>query len=121
MQRFIVPAAAALFLAAALLFGCSRQSEQPRVASGTANQQSPSPADADSMPAHKTAMIDWCIVSGEPLGGMGNPVSYKYKDREMRFCCKNCVKEFEANPVVYLQRLDSAQAGLIGPPVKRPS
>ena len=36
-----------------------------------------------------------CIVSSEKLGGdMGKPVTLVYKGQEMKFCCKDCVKDF---------------------------
>lgn len=51
-----------------------------------------------------------CVVSGETLGEMGEPYIYKYKDREIRFCCKDCVSDFNENPTVYLKQLDDAAA-----------
>lgn len=64
----------------------------------------------------KLTTLDWCIVSGETLGDMGKPVAYKWKDREMDFCCKSCVKIFEKQPLAYVARLDSALAGHIVQP-----
>ncbi len=52
--------------------------------------------------------IDTCIVSGKPLGGMGDPVVIDYKGREIRFCCAGCKPKFEANPAEYLKKLDAA-------------
>ncbi|HWO56893.1 MAG TPA: YHS domain-containing protein [bacterium] len=66
--------------------------------------------------AAKPKSLDWCIVTGDKLGEMGKPVPYKYKDRELTFCCKSCIKEFEKDPTMYLARLDSALAGQITPP-----
>ena len=66
----------------------------------------------------KLTTLDWCIVSGEKLGEMGKPVPYKYKDREMAFCCNGCIKAFDKSPQVYVARLDSALAGQIKQPVK---
>lgn len=68
--------------------------------------------------APKLTTLDWCIVSGEPLGAMGKTVSYKYKDRDLTFCCKGCVKEFEKTPAAYLAKLDSALAGQIKQPME---
>jgi len=76
-------------------------------------------AAADTMkakPATKLTELDWCIVSGEKLGDMGKPIAYKWKDREMEFCCKSCVKIFEKQPLAYIARLDSALAGQIVQP-----
>ena len=53
--------------------------------------------------------IDYCIVSGEKLGGeMGNPVNYDHHGRQIQFCCSACQATFEKNPKVYLAKLDSA-------------
>lgn len=52
--------------------------------------------------------LSTCPVSGEKLGGMGDPVIYNYNGREIRFCCKNCVKKFEADPDKYIKQIDAA-------------
>ena len=58
-----------------------------------------------------------CVVSGDKLGGdMGAPVDYIYKekgkpDRLVRFCCKDCIGDFEKDPAKYLKKLDDAAAG----------
>ncbi|MBI4586507.1 MAG: hypothetical protein HY717_21055 [Planctomycetes bacterium] len=53
-----------------------------------------------------------CVVSGKELGAMGEPYIHKYKDkdqeREVRFCCKDCLKDFEADPAKFLAKLDEA-------------
>lgn len=46
-----------------------------------------------------------CIVSGESLGSMGKPVTKVYKDQEVKFCCKSCIKKFDKNPEKYLSKL----------------
>lgn len=62
-----------------------------------------------------------CVVSDEELGGMGDVITYTYKaadgrEREVRFCCKKCVKTFEKDPAKYLKILDEAitRAGQTG-------
>ena len=51
-----------------------------------------------------------CVVSGEQLGGdMGKPVVINHKGTEVRFCCKDCVKKFNADPGKYLAKLKAAQ------------
>ena len=37
---------------------------------------------------------------------MGKPVIYKYKDRELKFCCKDCIKDFNKDPQKYHQKLE---------------
>lgn len=51
-----------------------------------------------------------CVVSGEKLGEMGEPVIFQYEGREIRFCCKDCRKDFLKNPAKYLKKLDDAAA-----------
>ena len=57
-----------------------------------------------------------CIVSGDKRDGdMGAPLDYVYKqdcksDRLVRFCCKNCVKDFQKDPAKYLKMIDDAAA-----------
>jgi len=50
--------------------------------------------------------LDTCPVSGEKLGGMGDPVVKTYDGREVRFCCNNCVKKFEADKAGYWKKID---------------
>ena len=46
-----------------------------------------------------------CLVSGNELGSMGKPVTKVYNGQEIKFCCKPCIKKFEANPAKYLAKL----------------
>lgn len=49
-----------------------------------------------------------CVVSGEKLGGMGEPVVHNYKNRIVKFCCGNCIATFEKDPDKYLAMIDAA-------------
>ncbi len=49
--------------------------------------------------------LEKCIVSGEKLGEMGKPVTLTYKGQEMKFCCKDCVKDFKKDPEKFLKKL----------------
>jgi nitrous oxide reductase accessory protein NosL len=57
--------------------------------------------------AAKPYKLDTCIVSGDKLGEMGPPVVKVYNGQEIKFCCKNCVKDFEKEPAKYLTKLDT--------------
>lgn len=46
-----------------------------------------------------------CIVSGDKLGEMGKPVMLDYKGRQVGFCCKSCIGDFEKDPAKYLAKL----------------
>ena len=52
--------------------------------------------------------IDYCLVSGEKLGDMGEPVKYDYSGREIQFCCNGCISTFEKDPEAYTTKLNAA-------------
>jgi YHS domain-containing protein len=66
---------------------------------------------ADPAPATKPYPLDTCIVSGEKLGEMGEAVTVVKDGQEVKFCCKSCVKKFNANPDKYLKKIDAASVG----------
>jgi YHS domain-containing protein len=45
---------------------------------------------------------DVCIVTGEAIAE-GNAVVYNYMGTDYKFCCKNCVKKFKAEPLDYIK------------------
>ncbi|MGP1308677.1 MAG: hypothetical protein ACTS27_00575 [Phycisphaerales bacterium] len=49
--------------------------------------------------------LDTCVVSGAPLGSMGEPVELVAGTRLVRFCCDSCVPKFRKNPAEYLAKL----------------
>ena len=53
--------------------------------------------------------IKTCMISGDALGGdMGEPIDRVYNNHLVRFCCKDCIKEFEKAPAKFLGMLDEA-------------
>ncbi len=46
-----------------------------------------------------------CPVSDEKLGSMGDPVVFVHAGQEIKLCCKNCRKVFDAAPAKYLAKL----------------
>lgn len=75
--------------------------------SGASDAKSPT-----TQPTTRPYPLSTCLISGEKLGGdMGEPVIMQYEGRELRFCCKSCVKEFKKDPEKYLKKLDAAAAG----------
>jgi hypothetical protein len=56
-------------------------------------------------PGTKAYPLKTCLVSGNTLGSMGDPVTKVYAGQEIKFCCKPCVKKFEANQAKYLSKL----------------
>jgi len=58
---------------------------------------------------HQSApyLLSTCIVSGEELGTMGEPIIFNHNNREIRFCCQSCVEKFEADSAGYLKKIDA--------------
>ena len=54
--------------------------------------------------------LDQCVVSGEKFDAKTKPVDYVYKNRLVRFCCKDCIATFEKDPQKYLSKIDAAAA-----------
>ncbi len=42
-----------------------------------------------------------CVVSGNKLGSMGDPVTKVFGNQEVKFCCKPCVAKYEKNPAKF--------------------
>ena len=57
-----------------------------------------------------------CVVSGEPLGSMGEATAYIHRaagqpDRVVFFCCDGCIDDFKADPAKFLKKVDDAAGG----------
>ncbi|MGH7943351.1 MAG: heavy metal-binding domain-containing protein [Limisphaerales bacterium] len=55
-----------------------------------------------------------CIVSGETLGEMGDPIVFVYTNnganQEIKFCCPMCKPKFLQNPEKYMKLIRKAEA-----------
>ncbi|HMP75557.1 MAG TPA: hypothetical protein PKE12_04595 [Kiritimatiellia bacterium] len=49
-----------------------------------------------------------CIISGEKLGSHGKPIVHMHGDREIKLCCRQCLKKFTSNPQKYIAAIDKA-------------
>lgn len=64
----------------------------------------------DAKPETKDAYpLQTCLVSDEKLGEMGKPFVHTHEGREVRLCCKSCLKDFQKDPAKYLKKLDDAE------------
>src|SRR5436305_257736 len=70
---------------------------------GTEAKTQKEPAKAKSYP------LKTCVVSDEKLGEMGDPFVFKYKDREVKLCCKSCKKDFDKNPEKFIKKIEKAE------------
>src|SRR5262245_42223818 len=52
--------------------------------------------------------LDTCPMSKEKLGSSGEPVNFVHEGRLVRFCCKDCIKEFQKDPASALKTIDAA-------------
>jgi len=55
--------------------------------------------------------LDTCPISGEKLGGMGEPINYLYGTHLVKLCCKGCVKGVQKKPAEVLAKLAAARTG----------
>ena len=97
-MRFMTLPAALLLLAAA---GCG---EGDRAAAPA----SPAPAAAAD-PNVKPYPLKTCVVSGQELGSMGEPIRLVHEGREIKFCCKGCDGKFLKDPKPYLAKIEAAE------------
>jgi YHS domain-containing protein len=55
-----------------------------------------------------TYPLENCIVSGEALDSMGEPVNFVMHNRLYRLCCNGCIKQLRQSPAEYAEKLDGA-------------
>jgi YHS domain-containing protein len=76
-------------------------------------------ADKAEKPAKaKPYPLDTCVVSGEKLGGMGDPYAFVYQGREVKMCCQNCKKDFDKSPAKFVAKIDAAAKKVKAYPLK---
>ncbi|HUF63653.1 MAG TPA: hypothetical protein VMN36_16370, partial [Verrucomicrobiales bacterium] len=97
LPRFSALLLASLF-AGALLMSCS----QDESTGGSASSDAPGEPVAGAYP------LTTCVVSGEPLGSMGEPYVHVHEGTTVKFCCAGCLDTFNENPAVYLAKLTEA-------------
>ena len=66
-------------------------------------------ADAKADKKPKAYTLKTCPVSDEKLGEMGDPVVFTYEGREIKLCCKNCRKDFDAAPAKFVKKIEKAE------------
>jgi hypothetical protein len=67
---------------------------------------------AEEKPAAKIKPypLKTCVVSDEKFGGdMGDPYVFTYKDREVKLCCKGCLKDFNKDAATYIKKMEAAE------------
>ena len=54
--------------------------------------------------------LDTCVVSDEKLGEHGKPYVFTHEGREIKMCCKSCLKDFKKDTAKYIKKLEEAEA-----------
>ncbi len=58
----------------------------------------------------KPYTLKTCAVSDEKLGEMGKPYVFTNDNREIKLCCKSCLKDFKKDPAKYVKKIEQAEA-----------
>ena len=66
-------------------------------------------AEHSTQVAARPYPLNYCLVSGDKIGEMGDPVKTVYKGQEFKFCCKDCVKDFNKDPDKFMKKLAEAE------------
>jgi len=69
------------------------------------------PGRGQAEPKPKPYTLKTCPVSGDKLGAdMGKPYVFVYQGREIKLCCKGCLKDFNKNPAKYIKQIEKDEA-----------
>jgi len=68
-------------------------------------------AKAEKPAKVKPYTLDTCPVSGEKLGSDANmkPYTFTHAGREIKLCCKGCLKDFNKEPGKYISQIEKAE------------
>jgi len=64
---------------------------------------------AAEAPKAKSYPLKTCVVSGEKLGDMGAPYAFTHEGREVKLCCKSCLKDFNKEPAKFVKKIEAAE------------
>ena len=96
--------ASALVVASSLLL-CSCETTPTQ--SDAKTQQTLAPTNTSTTGVKKYPLTV-CIVTDNALGSMGDTIYMDYEGQEVAFCCKPCIKMFNADPQKFLAKLPPA-------------
>jgi len=66
-------------------------------------------ADEKKAKAPKPYPMETCVVSGEKLDSMGEPVTTVYNGQQVKFCCESCIDDFKKEPAKFIAKLTEAK------------
>ncbi len=75
------------------------------VACGTTTPQPPAGTAATTGGKVRPYPLSTCIVTDNDVASMGGAITKVYGNQEVKFCCRPCVRAYEANPAKYQAKL----------------
>jgi hypothetical protein len=60
---------------------------------------------AEQIAAAKPYTLKTCVMSGEELGSMGDPIVVLVGDQQIKLCCDGCMDDLKADPAKALAKL----------------
>lgn len=60
--------------------------------------------------------LNTCLVSGEKFNSNEKPYTFVYEEKEIKFCCQDCMKDFKKDTAKYMKQLAAADKS--GPKTK---
>ena len=97
------PSILAIAAIALLTASCGEKTET------TVEAPAPEAADETAAATADTYPLTTCVVSGEELGGMGEPHVIVHEGTTVKFCCKSCLKDFNEDPAKYIAMIKDAE------------
>jgi hypothetical protein len=61
---------------------------------------------AEQLAAAKPYPLDTCLVAGEKLGEMGEPMVLVVGNQQVKLCCDACLPDLKENPAKFLAKLN---------------
>ncbi len=106
---------ATALLSSALLLSTVFAAEKPAVPSAGVKPGADKTESAIIAQARAHYPIKTCVVSGEPLGSMGEATPFIHRAtgqpaRVVFLCCDGCSDDFKASPAKFLKKIDDAAA-----------
>lgn len=86
-------------------FRAEPQKYLQQIAAMSKNQNLQKPTSAPTKTENTPYPFDYCIISEEELGSMGDPIIKVYDGQEVKFCCASCIKTFEKDKKTYLKKI----------------
>jgi hypothetical protein len=66
--------------------------------------------EKDKAAKAKPYPLKGCLVTDEPLSGTDmTPYTFVHEGREVKLCCKSCLKDFKKETAKYVKKMEAAE------------